>query len=67
VEDGCRAGGFGSAVLEFANEIKNNQTITIFGVKDQFLGHGQIEELYAETGIDAPTIKNYLIEILNAH
>lgn len=66
VEDGCRAGGFGSAVLEFANEIKNNRTITIFGVKDQFLEHGEIEELYAETGIDAAAIKNCITEILNA-
>jgi 1-deoxy-D-xylulose-5-phosphate synthase len=66
VEDGCRAGGFGSAVLEYANEIDNNRTITIFGVQDEFLGHGQIEELYALAGMDANAIKNRIIEILNA-
>lgn len=65
IEDGCKAGGFGSAVLEFANEIKYNQTIHVLGVADRFLQQGTIEELHAEAEIDAFSIRDYLNSLLD--
>jgi 1-deoxy-D-xylulose-5-phosphate synthase len=43
VEDGCISGGFGSAVLEYANEMRYEQTIKMMGIPDRFLDHGTQE------------------------
>jgi 1-deoxy-D-xylulose-5-phosphate synthase len=66
VEDGCISGGFGSAVLEYANKVKYKQPIKILGVPDRFLEHGTITELHAEAGIDAATIRNEINLVLHA-
>ncbi len=66
VEDGCKIGGFGSAVLEFANEIGASNTINVLGIDDVFLEQGSIEELHRLAGIDAVAIKNQIISLLNA-
>ncbi len=66
IEDGCKTGGFGSAVLEFANTKKYNQTIRVLGVGDRFLEHGAIEELHREAGIDASSIKDQINSLLHA-
>jgi len=65
IEDGCKAGGFGSAVLEFANEIGYAHKLVIFGIDDVFLDHGSVEELQALANIDAAAIKNQLKIFLN--
>ncbi len=64
VEDGCIPGGFGSAILEYANEMQYNQTIKVLGVADRFLGHGTIAELHAQAGIDAGAIRDLLNSLL---
>ena len=66
IEDGCKAGGFGSAVLEFANEIGYAHKISILGVDDVFLEHGTVEELQSLAKIDASAIKNQIKLILDA-
>jgi len=66
VEDGCIAGGFGSAVLEYANSNGYRPPIKILGVPDSFLGHGTVEELHAQAGIDAAAIRNHINSILHA-
>ena len=65
VEDGCKIGGFGSAILEMANVFKYKKNIKIFGIDDVFIEHGTVEELQAVAGIDAMTIKNYLNSLVN--
>ncbi|MDC6350396.1 1-deoxy-D-xylulose-5-phosphate synthase [Zeaxanthinibacter sp. PT1] len=64
VEDGCRAGGFGSAVLEFANENGYKNPVKIFGVEDRFIEQGTVAELQAEAGLDLDTIKKYVEQLL---
>ncbi|WP_373073804.1 1-deoxy-D-xylulose-5-phosphate synthase [Zeaxanthinibacter enoshimensis] len=64
VEDGCKAGGFGSAVLEFANENGYKNPVKIFGVEDRFIEQGTVAELQAEAGLDPATIKNYVEQLL---
>lgn len=66
VEDGCKTGGFGSAILEFANEAEYSKKIDILGVEDSFLEHGSVEELHEIAKIDILSIKNHLNTILNA-
>ena len=45
VEDGCKIGGFGSAVMEFGNSLNNPQPISIFGIEDVFIEHGTVEAI----------------------
>lgn len=65
IEDGQKNGGFGSAVLEFANESGNlNSNITIMGIPDKFIHHGTQEELLAEVGLDCKAIVNQVKKIV---
>jgi len=67
IEDGCKAGGFGSAILEFANETGYTNPIKVLGINDQFIEHGTIEELHKLAGIDAESIKIHINKIINGH
>lgn len=64
IEDGCKMGGFGSAVLEYANESGFSKNIKIFGIEDFFVAHGSVEELYEVAEIDAGALRTYLNNIL---
>ena len=66
IEDGCKAGGFGSSVLEFANQQGYYKPIDILGIEDIFIEHGTIEELHKLAKIDADSIKNHINIIINA-
>jgi 1-deoxy-D-xylulose-5-phosphate synthase len=53
VEEGQLMGGFGSAVLEAANEMQlNTQRIRRIGLPDRFIEHGERAELLGELGLD---------------
>ena len=67
IEDGCKAGGFGSAILEFANEAGYSNPIEVLGIKDKFMEHGTIDELHELAGIDTESIKRHINKIINAH
>ena len=57
VEEGCLAGGFGSAVLEAANDAGiDTRRIRRLGIPDQFIEHGERAELLAELGLDSTGI-----------
>ncbi|MEM8998996.1 MAG: 1-deoxy-D-xylulose-5-phosphate synthase [Bacteroidota bacterium] len=64
VEDGCKTGGFGSAILEYANAKGYQNPLKMFGIGDRFIAHGTIEELHQMVQIDILSIKNYLKEEL---
>lgn len=64
IEDGCKAGGFGSAVLEYANKIGCTKPIKIFGIEDVFIEHGTVEELHELAGIDTDSLKYYLNNLI---
>jgi 1-deoxy-D-xylulose-5-phosphate synthase len=66
IEDGVLKGGFGSALLEFANKQKivgNN--ITCLGIADEFVTQGKISELYKKTGLDKEAIKHAILNNLS--
>ena len=57
VEEGALQTGFGSAVLEAANEAGlATQHITRLGIPDRFIEHGERGELLADLGLDAAGI-----------
>lgn len=60
VEDGSKIGGFGSAILEFANEEGFSKQLKIFGVPDRFIEHGDVMETHKMAGIDFDTIHSYI-------
>ncbi len=62
VEDAQRAGGFGSAVLEWMSD--NNKAVKVqrIGLPDHFVEHGTVDELKAIAGIDNDTIKKVIKE-----
>ena len=66
IEDGSKIGGFGSAVLEFANEVGASNRIDVLGVDDTFLEHGKVEELYRLAKLDTVSITNYLKKSIDA-
>lgn len=65
LEDGCLAGGFGSAVLEYANIQGYAKQIRCLGIPDRFIEQGTIEELQAEAQIDEEALTRCLIQLLH--
>ncbi|MCB0458836.1 MAG: 1-deoxy-D-xylulose-5-phosphate synthase [Flavobacteriaceae bacterium] len=61
VEDSIIKGGFGSAILEFANEHHyTNKSIECLGIPDEFIEHGSVEELHKSIGLDVLSIKKFI-------
>lgn len=62
VEDAQRAGGFGSAVLEWMNDNNKDVKVQRIGLPDHFVEHGTVNELKVIAGIDNDTIKKVIRE-----
>lgn len=62
VENGTITGGLGSAVMEFISENEYNTHVKRVGIKDQFIEHGSISELYRLCGMDAISIAKVIAE-----
>jgi len=61
IEDGTIMGGFGSAILEFAQQYNYQKTtIKRLGVPDNFIEHGNTSELMSSIGLDLVNIKKIL-------
>jgi len=56
VEDGCRIGGLGSAVLEFFNAHHYHPEVIVLGIPDEVVEHGKQEEQYRDCGYDTDAI-----------
>jgi len=64
LEDGCKVGGFGSAIVSYANEQSYTGTIECCGIPDNFIEHGTMEELHSLAKIDIKSIKNYVMSLV---
>lgn len=65
IEDGVIIGGFGSAILEFCSDNQyKNKTIKRLGVSDNFVEHGNTQELYKIIGLDKNTILSEIKKLL---
>ncbi|CAM4167086.1 1-deoxy-D-xylulose-5-phosphate synthase [Zobellia roscoffensis] len=65
IEDGSKIGGFGSAILELANELGYTQKIHILGINDIFIEHGTVEQLHRQAKIDPVSITEHINMLLN--
>ena len=63
VEDGVRAGGFGSAVLEWVADRNADCRMVRLGLPDEFIEHGSVPELRALVGLDAAGIARTILNI----
>lgn len=66
IEDGCVAGGFGSAVLEYINTTANRPIVKTMGITDTFIEHGTPEELHDLAKISAASLKETLSNLIHA-
>ncbi len=64
IEDGTILGGFGSAVIEFAQEHNYTSSIKRLGVPDEFIEHGSTDELFNSIGLDKKGIKKAIEELI---
>ena len=60
IEDGSKAGGMGSAVLEFMADHGYSPKLQRIGIPDHFIEHGTAAQLYALCGLDEEGIKKVL-------
>lgn len=65
IEDSCKLGGFGSAVLEYKNTAATQIPITVLGIEDGFVEHGPIEDLYKATALDNQSILQLITKKLS--
>jgi len=64
VEDGTIIGGMGSAVLEFMGDNGYQAQVKRLGMPDNFIEHGEQNELYAECGFSPTDIAQTVIELI---
>ena len=57
IEDGARAGGIGSAVLEWMSDRHFTPELTRLGLPDNFVEHGTVAQLREIVGLDIESIK----------
>lgn len=68
VEEGMTMGGFGSAVLEAANEAGIDASrVALAGIPDRWIMHADRKEQLAEVGLDADSIVNRVLELAQRH
>ena len=67
VEEGCLAGGFGSAVLEAANDAGlTTAHVRRLGLPDRFVLHAERDEQLAEVGLDVDGITRAALDLARA-
>ncbi|WP_299223067.1 1-deoxy-D-xylulose-5-phosphate synthase [uncultured Aquimarina sp.] len=65
VEDGAIKGGFGNAIIAFANQNNFSTKIINLGVPDQFIHHGTTQELQEICGISTKGITNTILKYIS--
>lgn len=60
IEDGVLSGGAGSAVMEFMSDCGYNVDIKRLGIKNCFVQHGAVNELYKICGLDEEGIYQFI-------
>jgi 1-deoxy-D-xylulose-5-phosphate synthase len=64
VEDGCRMGGFGSAVLEMLQDHGCRAGVLRLGIPDNFIEHGKREKLMEVLGLDGKGVAKSVREFV---
>ena len=66
VEDGCAAGGAGSAVQQALAEAGLERPVLVLGFPDEFIEHGDPVKLMALCGLDAAGIEQSILKRFGA-
>ncbi len=64
IEEGCIAGGAGSACLELLATMPNSPAILQLGFPDKFIEHGDPALLLRQLGLDAAGIQSAILDFL---
>ncbi|MBB4825681.1 1-deoxy-D-xylulose-5-phosphate synthase [Sporosarcina luteola] len=65
LEEAVLAGGFGSAVIEYAHDtMKNPAPIRRMGIPDQFIEHGNVDKLLEEIGMTTENLARMMEECI---
>ena len=64
VEDGCKDGGFGSAIAEYACENGFSNSMKRIGIPDDFVEHGSVSQLQKLCGMDAESIAEEVLKMI---
>lgn len=64
IEDGCKIGGLGSAVLEFAAQNGYKNEIKVLGIPDEFIKQGEVEAQREACGFG---VKGIVEEVSNIY
>lgn len=68
VEEAVVAGGFGSAVLEYAcSKDHHNAPIECMGIPDVFIEHGNVDQLLEEIDFTAQSLVRQMEQLLRVH
>ncbi len=63
IEEAVIKGGFGSSVLEYAQENGFNAVIDRIGIPDYFIEHGSVKELLNEIGMTKENVMDRVLTI----
>lgn len=64
VEDGCRSGGMGTALMEWFMDNGFHPVVQRLGLPDTFVEHGSVAELRRLVGLDAESIRKTALNML---
>lgn len=64
IENGCLEGGMGSAVLEYMSDRDLHPHVVRLGLPDNFVEHGNVQQLMHICGIDKDSVVNALDSIM---
>ena len=65
VEDGCRQGGAGTAIMEWLSDNGFSTRVVRLGLPDEFVEHGSVPQLQQIVGLDPEGIRSILTPLLN--
>ncbi|WP_299097197.1 1-deoxy-D-xylulose-5-phosphate synthase [uncultured Winogradskyella sp.] len=65
IEDGTIVGGFGSAILAFANTHSYKHHIEVLGIEDKFIEHGSVLQLQQLQQLDSASITKKIEQLLS--
>ena len=61
IEDGCLAGGFGSAIIELLNDKNIKADVLRIGLPDEFIDHGKADLLFDYLNMDSESVSEKII------
>ena len=62
IEENAVRGGFGSAILEKANELGLKFSIKMFGIPDKFVTYGKTSQLHHLIGLETKNILDFILK-----